>query len=74
MTGRFCVSLRRVPPGCPVCGAPRTVRTAAYAGTVITGSCDPYRCRIARRLTLAGGKPVRFEPQPVDDRRVVRHR
>lgn len=71
---RFCVSLRRVPGGCPSCGAPRRVRTAAYAGTVVTPTCNPRQCRLARTVALAGAKPARYEIQAQDDRRVVKHR
>lgn len=68
MSGEFRVVLRRISPACPACSAPRDVRTRVGAGTVITPTCSPYRCRIARVIQYAGAlRRTGFEVLPADD-------
>ena len=72
MTGRYVVSLQRVTPCCPSCGAPRRVSTWRHRGTVVEPSCDPRRCPIARTLLLAGRWADVREILPSDDRHASR--
>lgn len=69
MSGRYCVSLAKVAPRCPVCGARRYPRTHPHAGTIIETTCRVEKCSIARTLALAGG---RAEILPDDDREQLR--
>lgn len=71
MPGRYCVSLTRVSPHCPFCGARRYPRTHAHAGTIIETTCRVEKCRNARRIALAGAHGT-GELLPDDDRERLR--
>ena len=65
---RYVVALTKMRTTCVSCGATYRVYTARRGGTVVQPTCDPYVCRIARTLRLAGRWQDVREILPTDDR------